>query len=64
MFEDVDFSGIGKDEFMAFLERFTHEKCGNVYYCLSDLYFPEGLRIITKKLIIATSHGFGCVLLM
>jgi len=44
--DDIDFAGMDKGECMAFLERFTHQRCVNLYYCLPDLELPEGLKLI------------------
>jgi len=48
--DDIDFAGMDKQECVAFLERFTQQRCVNLYYCMPDLEIPEGLRLITSDL--------------
>ena len=45
-FSDIDFAGMDKDGCVAFIERFTGEKCEKLYYCQPDIDFPKGLTLI------------------
>ena len=47
-FEDVDFARMDKNDFVLFVEIFSTERCVNVYYCMPDIKFPNGLRIIAN----------------
>ncbi|CAI9287765.1 unnamed protein product [Lactuca saligna] len=40
-FSDIDFAGMDKDGCVAFIERFTGEKCEKLYYCQPDIDFPK-----------------------
>lgn len=40
---------MGKNECDTFMERFTGEKCEKFYYCLPDIDFPKGLRLIRNE---------------
>ncbi|CAI9278264.1 unnamed protein product [Lactuca saligna] len=49
-FSDIDFAGMDKDGCVAFIERFTWEKCEKLYYCQPDIDFPKGLTLICNDL--------------
>lgn len=38
-FEDVDFAGMDKNDFMMFIQRFANEKPMNVYYSMPNIDF-------------------------
>ena len=48
-FEDVDFVGMDKNEFMLFIQRFANDTCINVYFFMPNIEFCDGLRIIATK---------------
>ena len=50
MFDDVDFAGMDKNEFVGFIQRFANEVCINVYFCMPDVVFPDGLRLIATNI--------------
>ncbi|KAI3502228.1 hypothetical protein L1887_30260 [Cichorium endivia] len=50
LFEDIDFAGMDLDECVKFLERFTEEKCRNLYFCLPESELGEGLKKITDEI--------------
>lgn len=45
-FGDVDFVRMDNNQFLMFVQRFADDKCMNVYYCMPNIEFPHGLRII------------------
>ena len=49
-FDDVDFVGMDKNEFVGFIQRFANEVCINVYFCMPDVVFPDGLRLIATNI--------------
>nr|KAJ0205312.1 hypothetical protein LSAT_V11C500238060 [Lactuca sativa] len=49
-FDDVDFAGMDKNEFVVFIQRFANEVCFNVYFCMPDVEFPDGLRVIATDI--------------
>ncbi|CAI9280666.1 unnamed protein product [Lactuca saligna] len=51
-----------KNDCYAFMERFTAEKCEKLYYCLPDIDFPKGLRLIRNELDYSTfiSIAYEC----
>ena len=65
-FEDVDFAGMDLKEFLLFIQRFANEECVNVYFCMPDLQFPDGLRIIAIEKdyqeFIQVGYDSGCVI--
>ncbi|XP_023737311.2 uncharacterized protein LOC111885278 [Lactuca sativa] len=50
MFDDVDFAGMDKNEFVGFIQIFANEVCINVYFCMPDVVFPDGLRLIATDI--------------
>lgn len=50
VFENVNYACMDLKECVAFLERFTQKKCVKLYYCMSDIEFIEGLRLISNEL--------------
>ncbi|XP_052622742.1 uncharacterized protein LOC128128018 [Lactuca sativa] len=50
MFDDVDFAVMDKNEFVGFIQRFANEVCINVYFCMPDVVFPDGLRLIATNI--------------
>lgn len=47
-FDEVNFVGMDKNEFVMFAQIFANENFVNVYYCMPDIAFPHGLRIIAN----------------
>ena len=39
-----------KNEFVGFIQRFANEVCINVYFCMPDVVFPDGLRLIATDI--------------
>ena len=64
-FDDVDFVGMDKNVFLDFLQRFTNERYVNVYFCMPDVEFPDGLRITVTNIdymeFIKVGYACGCV---
>ena len=67
-FSDIDFAGMDKDGCVAFIERFTAEKCEKLYYCQPDIDFPKGLILICNDPdyydFIAIAYECGVILPM
>ncbi|CAI9268157.1 unnamed protein product [Lactuca saligna] len=67
-FSNIDFAGIDNDGCVAFIERFTGEKCETLYYCQPDIDFPKGLTLISNDPnyfdFIAIAYECGDILLM
>lgn len=67
-FGDVDFAAMDRVECYAFVERYTQEKCEKLYYCLPEVSFPAGLRLIESDVdyadFIQVGYDSGCVIPM
>ena len=63
-FDDVDFSRMDKNEFVVFLQRFANELYVNVYFYMSDIEFPDGLRIIANDVDYQEFIEYGMLLIV